>query len=73
MQQEIEYLKKKIESLEMIGGCEVTPDSVASLLCGENDHLANDPFSTEFLTNVMYNSPWSMYGILYLQLLHKSK
>lgn len=49
---------------------EVTVKRVGSLLCGENWHLAEKPFSLEFLNNVKYNSLRSMPCILWLQLNH---
>ena len=49
---------------------EVTPKMVASILCGENMQLAENPFSRLFLENVAHNSNRSFKAVLYLQLMY---
>ena len=46
----------------------VTPENVAEYLCGQQAHLADNPFSVAFIQNVAYNSLKSFYCVLYLQL-----
>jgi hypothetical protein len=63
----LERLEKEIEKEHEIL---ITQKRVANMLCGENAHLAENPFSKEFLENVSYNSNRSFKLVLYLQLLY---
>ncbi len=68
MLEEINYLCEKVkESGKFPTG--VTYETLGHYLCGSaNWELVKEPFSQEFLCNVVYNSKDSMYAILLLQL-----
>ena len=66
----LKYLKDNIKSSDSFSWNEVTVKTVGQWLCGMNYHLAEEPFSQDFLCNVAYNSRDCMWGILWLQLQH---
>ena len=65
---QLEYLKERISDMYDIPIDKISHKNVSSLLCGENADLAKNPFSQEFLENVVYNSDKSFALVLYLQL-----
>ncbi len=49
-------------------------EALKLMLCGQaNIHLAENPFSKEFLENVAYNTPSEYYALVYLQLSYVKK
>lgn len=65
----IEYLEKKLKETEHFKDIPINTKTLGSFLCGLNRDLVRHPFSAEFLTNVAFNGPESMYAILLVQLI----
>jgi len=64
----LKHLHNRILLFDSYPYTEITKENIAKWLCGENYKFADNPYSTEFLCNVAFNSGDSLAGVIYLQL-----